>query len=769
MKRRQFNLSVAAASAMSLMPFSLLRTTRAVAIGGGATQVFSFANFLGSPSSISFLGFGAFNGSNIELLTGTSHHGGGAFYATQQPPNSFTTQFTFNFQGLSTSSIAQAGFVFLIQNCQPPIAFSGDANMCGYGGAINQFPPVDAIAIKFDAGDQSVGQNYPAGGLPSSTGLYFNQGPNVYPGGSLGLCPSNDLNPYGINFYTNHTYQVTIVYDGNLLTMVLLDTVNNAQARFVWPLNLANTTNGNGNYVGFSSGSSANGVYASILSWSYWSGYNSRLTAPTFSPSPGNYVGTQTITISYPAGSTCYYTTNGILPTSSSTPYTGAINVSANQVLQAVAIQPGYTDSLVTSGNYVIGTSSNTINFPSGFSTGNLIAAGSAYLSGSSYRVSDTNTNAAGAVWFPIPVTVSAFSTRYQINWGSGGQGMCFVIQNNTQPYTGLTGVQITGTSGQISFNATTLSVGQYVTIAGTFGGTGSISGYRNATTYFVGATNGTTTATLQTTAAYSPSQSGVTFTTLPQSLTAGTAVTMTGPPGGFVGSVSYYVLPTGLTSTTCQLATTPGGNAISVTSSSPTYFVNVVGQGSSGLLVTTPGTPSGLTFSVNASSYSAGPTVVGASGNALGYGGMNALNGTPGRSFGILNSVAIAFNQYGIGSDPMNGVGLYTNGANPYGAQIATGFSLVGSFNVTISYDGTTLTLSMQSTNGGPIFTHSWTINIPSIVGANTGFVGFTGGTGGAASVQAIQSWTYTASSAQLPPTPSAAVPAAPTNLQVK
>jgi len=61
----------------------------------------------------------------------------------------------------------------------------------------------------------------------------------------------------------------------------------------------------------------------------------------------------------------------------------------------------------------------------------------------------------------------------------------------------------ITGTAGQISFTlpggAANLAVGMGVTITGSFGGTGSISGYVSGTTYFIVATNGTTTATLST------------------------------------------------------------------------------------------------------------------------------------------------------------------------------------------------------------------------------------------------------------------------------
>jgi hypothetical protein len=65
-----------------------------------------------------------------------------------------------------------------------------------------------------------------------------------------------------------------------------------------------------------------------------------------------------------------------------------------------------------------------------------------------------------------------------------------------------LSGVVITGVAGQFSCTAssTPLAVGQSLTISGAYGGTGSISGYTNPTTYYIIATNGSTTFTLSTT-----------------------------------------------------------------------------------------------------------------------------------------------------------------------------------------------------------------------------------------------------------------------------
>jgi hypothetical protein len=74
-----------------------------------------------------------------------------------------------------------------------------------------------------------------------------------------------------------------------------------------------------------------------------------------------------------------------------------------------------------------------------------------------------------------------------------------------------LSGVVITGIAGQFSCTAssTPLAVGQSLTISGAYGGTGSITGYVNPTTYYIIATNNSTTFTLSTTAG----GSGVTTT----------------------------------------------------------------------------------------------------------------------------------------------------------------------------------------------------------------------------------------------------------------
>ena len=88
-------------------------------------------------------------------------------------------------------------------------------------------------------------------------------------------------------------------------------------------------------------------------------------------------------------------------------------------------------------------------------------------------------------------------------------------------PYTStLSGVVITGIAGTFTCTASTLVVGQPITLSGTYGGTGSITGYVNPTTYYIITTNGTTSFTLSATFGGSAivttagTPTGITYTT---------------------------------------------------------------------------------------------------------------------------------------------------------------------------------------------------------------------------------------------------------------
>jgi hypothetical protein len=76
---------------------------------------------------------------------------------------------------------------------------------------------------------------------------------------------------------------------------------------------------------------------------------------PAFSPAAGAYTSVQSVTLSdATTGATIYYTTNGTAPSTSSTVYSGAFAVGPTEVIEAVAVAPGYTNSGLARADYTI-------------------------------------------------------------------------------------------------------------------------------------------------------------------------------------------------------------------------------------------------------------------------------------------------------------------------------------------------------------------------------------------------------------------------------
>jgi hypothetical protein len=139
-----------------------------------------------------------------------------------------------------------------------------------------------------------------------------------------------------------------------------------------------------------------------------------------------------------------------------------------------------------------------------------------------------------------------------------------------------LSSVQITGTAGQFSCTSTYLAVGMTVTISGTYGGTGSITGYANPTTYRISATNGTTTFTLTTTG-------GSALTT-----TAGTPTGLTYTANTFLsGGQSISSITTGYITISSvsytRIVMSAAANLTSVSGGSNDITVTVAASGSAG------------------------------------------------------------------------------------------------------------------------------------------------------------------------------------------
>ena len=63
---------------------------------------------------------------------------------------------------------------------------------------------------------------------------------------------------------------------------------------------------------------------------------------------------------------------------------------------------------------------------------------------------------------------------------------------------------------------------------------------------------------------------------------------------------------------------------------------------------------------------------------------------------------------------------------------------------NVTVSYDGTTLTMTETDLTNNATATQKYQVNIPQQVGGDTAFIGFTAGTGALTATQEILNWSF-------------------------
>ncbi len=147
--------------------------------------------------------------------------------------------------------------------------------------------------------------------------------------------------------------------------------------------------------------------------------------------------------------------------------------------------------------------------------------------------------------------------------------------------------------------------------------------------------------------------------------------------------------------------------------------------------------------------------TALGPSGGGLGFG-----PDTPSGTGGIPSSIAVKFDLFSNDGEGADSTGLYLNGASPTTPAVdmtGSGVDLHSGdpFHVHMTYDGTTLVMTITDTTTNATFTTSWPVDIPTIVGDDVAYLGFTAGTGGYTAVQNIQTWTFTSGSGQTIPAP--------------
>ncbi|HEV2136012.1 MAG TPA: chitobiase/beta-hexosaminidase C-terminal domain-containing protein [Terracidiphilus sp.] len=126
--------------------------------------------------------------------------------------------------------------------------------------------------------------------------------------------------------------------------------------------------------------------------------------APVITPDGGTFASAQTVTISSAtASASIYYTIDGSTPSTSSTPYTGPITVSANSTINAIATASGYAQSSVSTATFTFSNQTPPVSFSP--------AAGT-YGSAQSVTLSDSDANA--TIYYTTDGSApSASSTKY--------------------------------------------------------------------------------------------------------------------------------------------------------------------------------------------------------------------------------------------------------------------------------------------------------------------------------------------------------------------
>jgi Chitobiase/beta-hexosaminidase C-terminal domain/Legume lectin domain len=460
--------------------------------------------------------------------------------------------------------------------------------------------------------------------------------------------------------------------------------------------------------------------------------------APTFSPAPGSYTSAQTVTLSDTTpGAVIYYTTNGTTPSVSSPVYSQPLQIAATTTIEAVAVASGYSSSPVVSGPYLL-TLPASVSLAAVDDVSGIAATGTAVTNGGI----DRHGNAYSAAL--LGTSISWAGATFAL----GTAGVSDAVSNTTIPLPAgnYTTLDLLGTAVNANQVSQTFSVNYSDGTSASF--TQSMSDWTAPQNYAGESVVSTMASGISSTGALQKGPYyvyGYSFAID----SAKTAISITLPKNRNV-----VILAVDVSTAAEQLTSSSGLNLVggateaggvlnltngtrieahAVWSATPVDVQNFSTDFTFQITPAAASIADGFTFTVQ----NAGPTARGASGGSLGYAGIGS-------------SVAIKFDLYSNAGEGSDSTGFYTDGAaptvpalnlTPSGVNLHSGDVM----HAHITYNATTLTLTLTDTVTGASFSASQAINIPATVGASTAYVGFTAGTGMVTSVQQILSWTYT------------------------
>lgn len=660
-------------------------------------------NFLFNPAALTLNGYNFQNlryaKNSLQLTDGGTNQRDSAFTSLSVNVAKFTTQFTFEQVAALGYELPLAdGFTFTIQGVGPKAL--GDA-----GGGLGYVGIANSVAIKFDLFDN-------AGEGNNSTGLYVNSA-DLTTGGI-------DLTGTGIDLQSGHLSNVSMDYDDMTLTVTITDTVTQATATQTYTVDIPAIVGGPAAYVGFTGGTGGFTAVQRIKSW-------------TYSPAPA---APTTLAVT---SATATQVNLGWINTD---PNASAVLIerktgAAGTYQQIASVLPTantFADNTALPGTtYYYRLRATTLGANSGY-TNEVIANTPNYFSADlAISVNDAQTLAVPGN--PISYTVIAKN--------NGPDNIVGATISDVLPPS-LTGVTYTATATGAATGFTASGTGNILNTVNMPSG--------STITYLVQGTLGAAaTGTLANTATIT-APAGVTETA-PGNNSATDTNTITSPPAinfpvGFAGATSQFALngaSAKIVGPVLQLTNGGTGQAASAYAQTKVDVTKFTTQFSLQQLPGTAFTADGMTFTIQ----NTAATAVGTAGGGLGYNS-------------IKKSVAIKFDLYNNLGEGPNSTGMSINGVRGSSIDLTgSGIDLHSGhiFNVGMIYDGTTLQVTITDALTLATATQSYQVNIPALLGANTGWVGFTGGTGGQTAIQNVLKWTYS-------PTTAVTV-SAPTGLQ--
>ena len=702
---------------------------------GGSVPIINDPTGFSSAAGFSLVGGATLAGTTFQLTDGGIVEARAVWYSTPVNVQNFSTDFSFQI----TPAIANIadGFTFTLQNAAAGVNAIGNA-----GGGLGYQGLSPSVAVKFDLFNGS-------GEGSDSTGFYVN-------GASPGV-PAVDMTASGVSLHSGNVLHAHLNYDGTTLTLTLTDTVTNATFTTSTAINIPATVGAATAIAGFTAGTGGTSATQQILNWTYTAAAGTSppptpAATPSFSPGPGNYTGTQTVTISDATpGATIFYTTNGSTPTPSSPAYSGPIAVAASETVNAIATASGYSNSTVASASYSItplsAAATPTFTPTAGSYTGaQSVSISDATPGATIYYTVNGATPTAASTPYSGAITVSATETIKAIAIASGFSNSAIASaaytinalpMAATPSFSPVSGSYATAQS--VTIGDATPGVTIFYTVNG--------STPTTASTVYSGPISVPVSETLQAIAVASGFATSAVATA--SYTIGGTTTPVINDPSGFSSPGFSFVGGASLNGSALQL--TDGGivEARAVWFSTP---VNVQSFTTDFTFQITPAIANiadGFTFTLQ--NATAGTSAVGMAGGGLGYQGLSP-------------SVAVKFDLFNGSGEGSDSTGFYVNGAAPGTPAVdmtASGVNLHSGdvLHAHITYDGATLTLVLTDSVTNASFTTSQAINIPATVGSTTAFVGFTAGSGGTSSTQQILTWTYT-SAGTAPPPPSTATP---------